>query len=83
MVAAILNGREKDKEKELKNWLADLNVDYEKVFEIQSAILSLYRVWRTFDEPSQLRPLIEKLPRQFQPIQIQSNPGAQSSMHLQ
>jgi hypothetical protein len=23
------------------------------------------------------------LPRQFQPIQIQSNPGAQSSMHLQ
>ena len=28
MVAAIMNGREK--EKEMKNWLADLNVDYEK-----------------------------------------------------
>lgn len=28
MVAAIMNGREK--EKEMRNWLADLNVDYEK-----------------------------------------------------
>ncbi|CAK5019544.1 unnamed protein product [Meloidogyne enterolobii] len=73
MIAAILNGRDKDKEKELRNWLADLNVDYEKVFDIQQIILNTYRVWRNFDEQTQLRPLIEKLPRPLHSTQQMSN----------
>jgi hypothetical protein len=49
MVAAILNGREKRRSLSI---LADRleKVDYEKVFEIQTAILSLYWIWRTFDD---------------------------------
>nr|CAD2122153.1 unnamed protein product [Meloidogyne enterolobii] len=73
MIAAILNGRDKDKEKELRNWLADLNVDYEKVFDIQQIILNTYRVWRNFDEQTQLRPLIEKLPRPLHSTQQMAN----------
>uniref|UniRef100_A0A1I8BYY7 Cyclin-C n=1 Tax=Meloidogyne hapla TaxID=6305 RepID=A0A1I8BYY7_MELHA len=87
MIAAILNGRDKDKEKELKNWLADLNVDYEKIFDIQQMILNTYRIWRNFDEQTQLRPLIEKLPRPLhssqQTQQQMANNQLQQSVHLQ
>uniref|UniRef100_A0A914EAM0 Cyclin-like domain-containing protein n=1 Tax=Acrobeloides nanus TaxID=290746 RepID=A0A914EAM0_9BILA len=60
MIAAILNNKEKD----LKNWFAELSVDFEKVFEIQQMIFNMYRIWKSFEGKNfdeQLLALFEKL----------------------
>ncbi|KAL3089228.1 hypothetical protein niasHT_021172 [Heterodera trifolii] len=72
MVAALMRGGY-EKDKELKNWLAELNVDYEKILEIQQMLFSMYSVWRTFDEQTQLKGLLEKIPRPNQINQTAHN----------
>jgi len=59
IVATMINGKEKD----VKNWLSELAVDFEKIFEIQQSIFAMYRLWKTFDEKEQLLGLIEKMPK--------------------
>jgi cyclin C len=67
MAAAVMN----NKEKELKTWLAELWVDYEKVFEIQQMIFNMYKLWKTMDDKNNKPPeqqksiaaLIQNLPK--------------------
>ncbi|EJW87220.1 hypothetical protein WUBG_01871 [Wuchereria bancrofti] len=67
LIASVWTNRDR----ELKNWFAELAVDFEKVLEIQKIIINLYSVWKTFDEKEQLVAILQKIPR--------PNPGPQSS----
>ncbi|VDD92023.1 unnamed protein product [Enterobius vermicularis] len=60
-----------NKERELKNWFAELAVDHEKIWEIIKLILNFYSIWKTFDEKEQLMPILQKMPR--------PSPGPQNS----
>uniref|UniRef100_A0A0N5AGA0 Cyclin-C n=1 Tax=Syphacia muris TaxID=451379 RepID=A0A0N5AGA0_9BILA len=52
-----------NKERELKNWFAELAVDHEKIWEIMKIILNFYSIWKTFDEKEHLMPILQKMPR--------------------
>ncbi|KHN73490.1 Cyclin-C [Toxocara canis] len=67
LIASIWTNRDK----ELRNWFAELAVDFEKILDIQKIILNLYSVWKSFDEKEQLVPILQKIPR--------PNPGPQNS----
>uniref|UniRef100_A0A914W1N9 Cyclin-like domain-containing protein n=1 Tax=Plectus sambesii TaxID=2011161 RepID=A0A914W1N9_9BILA len=54
-IASVMIGRD------LKNWFAELSVDMEKVFEVMQYILSLYRLWKNFDEKEQVPLLLQKI----------------------
>ncbi|MFH4979929.1 hypothetical protein AB6A40_006638 [Gnathostoma spinigerum] len=71
LVASIWTNRDE----ELKNWFAELAVDYEKVLEIQKIILNLYSVWKGFDEKEQLPAILEKIPRPQAPPGTANNGG--------
>ncbi|VDN58428.1 unnamed protein product [Dracunculus medinensis] len=70
LIASIWTNRDK----ELKNWFAELAVDFDKIFEIQKVILNMYSIWKTFDEKEQLLPILQKMPR--------PNPGPQNTNSL-
>ncbi|KAI1731294.1 cyclin-C [Ditylenchus destructor] len=61
MAASVMNAREGDEQ--LKNWLSEMAVDFEKITEIQQMIFDMYRIWRSFDESRQLVELLTKIPR--------------------
>ncbi|VDN19031.1 unnamed protein product [Gongylonema pulchrum] len=67
LIASVWTNRDK----ELKNWFAELAVDFEKILEIQKIIINLYSVWKTFDEKEQLVAILQKIPR--------PNPGPQAT----
>jgi cyclin-C len=50
-------------QKDLKNWFADLNVDMDKIQEIARAIVTLYELWKGFDEKKEILELLAKLPK--------------------
>jgi cyclin-C len=47
----------------LKNWFAELNVDMDKIQEIARAIVTLYELWKGFDEKKEILELLAKLPK--------------------
>jgi len=49
--------------KDLKQWFAELSVDMEKVLEIMRQILSLYQLWKSFDEKVEMSQLLQKMPK--------------------
>jgi len=49
--------------KDLKNWFAELSVDMEKILEVSRQILTLYNLWKTFDEKKEMLSLLQKLPK--------------------
>jgi len=60
MIAAVTTNQEPDDK--LRAWLADLSVDYERVYEIQQALFNMYGLLKDFDI-KKMRPLLEKLPK--------------------
>lgn len=74
IVATIFLNREKD----IKNFLAELSVDFEKVHEVVVDINKMYVIWKSFDEKEQLKQLLDKMPKPCAtPSQPQSNQGQQ------
>ncbi|CAJ0963471.1 unnamed protein product, partial [Mesorhabditis belari] len=57
--AALMLGREK----EIRTFMGDLCVDFEKVYEVVQDINKLYTLWKGFDEQNELQRLIDKLPK--------------------
>jgi len=56
-MAAVLLG------KDIKGWLADLHVDLDRVQEICKYIMSLYELWRGFDEKKEMAGVLAKMPK--------------------
>ena len=58
-----------------------------KIFDIQQMIINTHRIWKNFDEQTQLRPLIEKLPKPLHSLQqtqqMTTTNSVQSSVHIQ
>jgi len=71
-LACILN----NKEKEIRNFFADLAVDLEKILEIEKQILYLYQMWKGFDEKKEIQSLLQKMPKpKTQPSRPPSEAG--------
>uniref|UniRef100_A0A1I7YHZ2 Cyclin-C n=1 Tax=Steinernema glaseri TaxID=37863 RepID=A0A1I7YHZ2_9BILA len=62
--------------RDIKLWFAEINVDYEKVFEVQHMLMTMYGLWRSFKESEQLPAILEKMPK---PAQTPSLNGSQQS----
>ena len=50
-------------QKDSTQWFAELSVDMDKVLEITQEILKLYDLWKTYDEKSEIRSVLSKMPR--------------------
>lgn len=50
-------------QKDTKQWFAELSVDMDKVVEITQEILSLYEIWKNFDDKTGIRHLLNKAPK--------------------
>lgn len=50
-------------QKDLKQWFAELSVDMEKVQEISRTIVSLFELWKTYDEKKEIQELLSKMPK--------------------
>ena len=49
--------------KDVKAWFAELSIDMNKVLEITTFILDLYKLWKRYDEAKETPELLEKLPK--------------------
>lgn len=72
----------------MKSWFAEINVNMEKVQEISKTILSLYELWRTYDEKKEIQDLLNKMPKprpapQQQPQQSQTQQNQQNQQQTQ
>jgi len=45
------------------NWFAELSVDMELIMEITRAILTLYDLWKSYEEKKQIQELLNKMPK--------------------
>jgi hypothetical protein len=50
-------------QKDVKHWFAELAVDFEKVIEISRHVLSLYELWRNYDEKKDIAAILNKMPK--------------------
>lgn len=50
-------------QKDLKSWFAELNVDIEKIQEIAKYVISLFELWKTYDEKKDIQALLAKMPK--------------------
>lgn len=65
-----------NKDKDMKNWFAELCVDLEKVLEVERMILSLHNMWKTFDEKKEMVSILQKIPKpKIQPSRPPSEAG--------
>ncbi|CAD6200098.1 unnamed protein product [Caenorhabditis auriculariae] len=63
-IACIIVGAElMNREKDIKTWLPELSVDFEKVGECVQMIFNMYKLWKAFDEREQIKALVSKLPK--------------------
>ncbi|XGW23001.1 hypothetical protein V3C99_005331, partial [Haemonchus contortus] len=63
-IASIIVGAElMNREKDIKMWLPELSVDFEKVYDCVNTIFAMYKTWKTFDEKEHVKPLFDKLPK--------------------
>ncbi len=49
--------------KDHKNWFAELSVDIEKIQEITRYIISLFEMWKTYEEKKDIQALLAKMPK--------------------
>ena len=49
--------------KDLRAWFADLAVDMDKIQEISKHVLSLYDLWKTYDEKKEIAGILAKMPK--------------------
>jgi hypothetical protein len=75
MIAAIWSNRDKD----VRNWLAEFSVDFEKVFEVVQTLLNLYKLVKSYDENKHPEALLKRLPR---PVIQSSNTPQSQQLHL-
>lgn len=50
-------------QKDHKGWFAELNVDIEKIQEIARSIITLFELWKTYDEKKEIQALLAKMPK--------------------
>ncbi|ESP04928.1 hypothetical protein LOTGIDRAFT_211728 [Lottia gigantea] len=51
------------KQKDVKQWFAELSVDMDKILEISRQILALYEMWKTYDEKKEIAGILAKIPK--------------------
>ncbi|KAK3782774.1 hypothetical protein RRG08_035113 [Elysia crispata] len=51
------------KQKDIKTWCAELSVDNDKVMEITKTMVSLYEMWKIYDEKKEIQPILTKMPK--------------------
>uniref|UniRef100_A0A915IDD3 Cyclin-like domain-containing protein n=1 Tax=Romanomermis culicivorax TaxID=13658 RepID=A0A915IDD3_ROMCU len=69
-----------NKEKDLRQWFAELAVDMQKVLEIERYILALHHLWRSFDEKKEMPTILQKMPKpKIQPSRPPSEAGNSNS----
>ncbi|PVD19140.1 hypothetical protein C0Q70_21704 [Pomacea canaliculata] len=51
------------KQKDIKQWCAELSVDTDKILEITRQILALYDMWKTYDEKKEIAAVLAKMPK--------------------
>ncbi|XP_050389545.1 cyclin-C isoform X2 [Patella vulgata] len=51
------------KQKDVKQWFAELSVDMDKILEISRQILALYEMWKTYDEKKEIAGILSKIPK--------------------
>lgn len=49
--------------KDVKAWFAELSVDMEKILEITTHILDLYKLWKKYDEAKEVPDLLKRIPK--------------------
>lgn len=49
--------------KDVKAWFAELSVDMDKILEITTQILDLYKLWKRYDESKDVPDLLAKMPK--------------------
>ena len=49
--------------KDVKGWFAELSVDMEKILEITTQILDLYKLWKKYDEAKEVPDLLTRIPK--------------------
>ena len=49
--------------KDVKAWFSELSVDMEKILEITTNILDLYKLWKKYDEAKEVPELLERVPK--------------------
>ncbi|XP_057310724.1 cyclin-C-like [Hydractinia symbiolongicarpus] len=59
--------------RDCQQWFSELNVNMERILEIVRRILSLYEIWRNFDEKKEVPGLLMKMPKP------KCNPGSRPS----
>lgn len=50
-------------QKDARQWFAELAVDLEKVIEVSRHVLSLYELWKNYDEKKEIAVLLGKMPK--------------------
>lgn len=73
----------REKDKELVNWISEFSVDFERIFEAVKIILDLYKLVKSYDENKQMEDLLKRLPRpQLQSTSSSSTEVLNQQMHL-
>ena len=49
--------------KDVKTWFVELSVDMEKILEITTQILDLYKLWKKYDEAKEVPDLLARIPK--------------------
>jgi cyclin C len=49
--------------KDVKGWFSELSVDMEKILEITTQILDLYKLWKKYDEAKEVPDLLTRIPK--------------------
>ncbi|CAD5123332.1 DgyrCDS11689 [Dimorphilus gyrociliatus] len=57
-MACVINQKEA-----AKNWFAELAIDMEKIMEISKQIISLYELWKNYDETKEIKAILQSLPK--------------------
>ncbi|XP_076435370.1 cyclin-C-like isoform X2 [Babylonia areolata] len=51
------------KQKDIKQWCAELSVDTDKILDIARTIIALYDMWKTYDEKTEIAAILAKMPK--------------------
>jgi hypothetical protein len=63
--------------KDLTVWFADLAISVDRLMIVCRTILSLYALWKDFDDRTQIAQLLKKIPSPHQQQMQQNNLGQQ------
>ncbi|CAG8774557.1 12944_t:CDS:2, partial [Acaulospora morrowiae] len=55
------NNNEISKVKDIRQWFAQLNVDFEQITDIVQEMISLYALWEEKEKPREIQEILQKL----------------------